>query len=273
MPPPSASGPSQGAAETTLAGKKPGYAEIQSMVDDALSKNDEYIDLSANITRAIDLGKDVQTCLSDYGVGMDRTLTEGEIRDLAKIGSTPAIRAAAQRLIDNHGLLAKFLNGNDAMTMSDVSRVCDEMKTRQGEIRKSTERQIRSDIDAKPLTGSSGDPSTGTSPNTGTPGNDGTTPEPPSTETPKPPPSTRPGTEGALENLANGQEWIQKEIERLANEAAKDPAKAPALQARISMLQNQFQVLANMSTQINQMMSNITKMWSDIAMNSVRNIK
>lgn len=247
------------------------------MVSERLSKDAEFSKLTADLKKATELGNDVQTLLGHGAIGLDNALTMGEIRDLSKIGP-PQVKAAAERLLANYELLTRFMKGDDRMSMNDVTQICDGMRARQGEIRQQTEAQVRADVDAKPLVGTGTDPATGnTTTPPATPGAPDAAQPAPGTEgptpTPKPTPSTKPGIEGALENLASAQDWIQKEITRLAEEAAKDPSKAGALQAQMTNLTNQSQMLSNMTNQLSQMLSNMTKMWSDIAMNSIRNIK
>jgi flagellin-like hook-associated protein FlgL len=84
------------------------------------------------------------------------------------------------------------------------------------------------------------------------------------------PPSTKPGIEGALENLGNLGDDLQKQITDTINDPNMD---ATSKQAKLTQLQSQQQSVMNMLNQISQMLQNVVKMWSDIAMNSVRNMK
>ena len=87
---------------------------------------------------------------------------------------------------------------------------------------------------------------------------------------PKPARSTKPGMEGALDNLGNTADYLQKQMEAVSSDPDLDPASKTA---KLSNLQFQQQSAMNMLTQLSQMMQNTIKLWSDIAMNSVRNIK
>lgn len=87
---------------------------------------------------------------------------------------------------------------------------------------------------------------------------------------PKPAPSSKNGMEGALENLGNTADYLQKQMEAIANDPNIDPSLKTA---KLSNLQAQQQAAMNMLNQLAQMMQNTIKLWSDIAMNSVRNIK
>lgn len=265
--------PTDGSRECTEP-KGPSWEDIQSSLKDRLANNSEYQDLKKLQDGMSQVEQDFNLLMQNHFTVDDGFLTYADLMAVSNDGRRPQyVRDAANRLLANNRAWMEITGADGRASGAEVAAFRERLGSAMRNIEKTEEDQVRTDLGAVARTPANGskDPATGAGETNETPRGD----KPPeaSTETPKPPPSTRPGTEGALENLANGQDWIQKEIERLANEAAKDPAKAPALQARISMLQNQFQVLANMSTQINQMMSNITKMWSDIAMNSVRNIK
>lgn len=94
-----------------------------------------------------------------------------------------------------------------------------------------------------------------------------------SSPTPKPASSPQPGLEGATADLAANSEWLQSEIIRLGKDAAADPSRAASINAEIAVKTNQLQQLTNMQSQLMQMMSNLSKLWSDVAMNSIRNLK
>lgn len=269
--------PSSGANEATR-GQQAGYADpnadLPSVIEDRLKSDPDYQEALRRLNETSTLENDFTLVDRHTGIGPDSRIEYANLVALVNDkNADPAARAAARRLLDNTELWNAIAKGDQWVGIHDVQGLIAERKAAEKSLRESITAQVKAErgIGTPGAGGSNGTPSTDGTPSKESPENADATSG--STPTPKPQPSTLPGTEGALENLANGQDWIQKEIERLSNEAAADPSKAPALQAKISMLQNQFQVLANLTNQLTQMMSNLTKMWSDIAMNSVRNMK
>ena len=92
---------------------------------------------------------------------------------------------------------------------------------------------------------------------------------------PKPPPSQFSGLEGASENLNNMVGWAEAETDRLTTLMGQtdDPAVLKQLEAKINQMSRRMQQMTALMNQIMTAMQNISKMYSDIAMNSVRNMK
>ncbi|MGV3623686.1 MAG: hypothetical protein ACO1OB_22900 [Archangium sp.] len=260
--------------------KTPSYEDIQYALRDRLANNSEYQDLKK-------LQDGMSQVEQDFDVALRHSFTPGDgfitHEDLIAIENDPHrpqyVRDAAHRLRTNYRAWSEITGGDGRATGTEVAAFRERLGSAMRNIERAEEDQVRTDLGAAsrvPTTGSN-DPATGTVGSPGTGGTGGTTggDKPPgtSTETPKPTPSTKPGMEGALENLDQAHKWIQSEIDRLIAEAAADPSKAATLQSRLTSLTNNLQAVTNMQNQISQMMSNLTKMWSDIAMNSVRNIK
>lgn len=269
--------PTDGASDTNKSNPDPN-ADLPYVIEDRLKTDPAFLEAQAALAEVSTLEADFTLVDRHTGAAADKRIEYGNLVALVNDkGADAAARAAAQRLLDNASLWNAISKDDQWVGIHDVKALIQERKNAVNTAREAVANQARAERGVPTATtGASNDAAT-MNPGAGTTTPDGTTPadgtSPTDATTPKPPPSTKPGVEGALENLANGQDWIQKELERLANEAAADPSKATALQAKMTMLQNQYQALANMTTQLSQMLSNLTKMWSDIAMNSVRNIK
>jgi hypothetical protein len=209
----------------------------------------------------------------------DLVLTPDELNDLMRTGS-PEMKAAATWLLAHEDVWRDLpkketLVGGLGIDMraaqsylADLSRRVSELEGRRLEV---------PEVPPKP-TVPGAVPSAGATPSGGPTGatqssasNSGTTSA--ADEIPLPAPSTKPGLEGATENLANAADHLQAQMIKLAEEASKDPTKATLNAQKIAMLQTQIQSLTNMMSQLQQMMSNMSKLWSDVAMNSVRNLK
>lgn len=265
--------------------KSPGWADIQYSVDEALSRNEEYTSLNKELQQLDQMSADTQTLLNSGSIGWDQTLTMGEIQDVAE-GNFPAdMKAAAKRLLANPELLDKLKNGDDKYTSYDIGRLRKTFNDRRTEIRDSTDAQVRADLGAasRVPTNGSPDPATGSdsAPNARTPApTEGSKPgeailAEAGTSLPKPPPSQQTGLEGASENINNMIGWGEQEIDRLTTLMGKtdDPAVLKQLENKINQMSRRMQQMSAMLQQIMTMMSNLSKMYSDIAMNSVRNIK
>ncbi|MDP1822939.1 MAG: hypothetical protein Q8L48_06850 [Archangium sp.] len=92
---------------------------------------------------------------------------------------------------------------------------------------------------------------------------------------PKPAPSQFSGLEGASENLNNMVGWAEAETDRLTKLMGKtdDPAVLKQLEMKINQMSRRMQQMTALMNQIMTAMQNISKMYSDIAMNSVRNMR
>lgn len=208
----------------------------------------------------------------------DLVLTEQEVKDLARAGEEP-LKSAAQWLMahpDVWGDLPKkdTLVGGPGIDMSDGQSIVANYKRKIDEL-KAKKMPAPADLPPKPTPpGAPSTPGTGTGAAPNAPGTSNTQSGPPvESAIPQPTWSTQPGMEGATENLALSAEHLQQQMLALAKEASADPTKATLNAQKIAMLQNQFQAVTNMMNQLTQMMSNMSKMWSDVAMNSIRNLK
>lgn len=92
---------------------------------------------------------------------------------------------------------------------------------------------------------------------------------------PKPAPSQFSGLEGASENLNNMVGWAEAEMDRITKLMGKtdDPAVLKQLEMKINQMSRRMQQMTALMNQIMTAMQNISKMYSDIAMNSVRNMR
>ncbi len=274
-PPPPSQSSTQGASGSTNNGPT-GYAAVKTDIEARLADNEDYQRLGTQISKTESLMGDFSAlvALKIPGRPGESALSMDNIRAVANDPfRTPSERAAAQRLIDNPEILAKFMKGDDKASLSDCLSIVEGLRAE----RKAIKDQVTAEVKAErnvptPGVGTTTSPITGgTTPNPGETTPPGaTTPPAPGADIPKPPPSTLPGIDGALENLGNSADHLVKQMEAIAN----DPNMEAGLKAaKMAQLQAKQQSVMNMLSQLSQMMSNTAKLWSDIAMNSVRNIK
>lgn len=276
-PPPALETPTQSAAETRRAKDQ----EIKQATSERLADNDEYQEVKTLLDGCA-------TLLADFALVDKHTglfLNDGKItldNLYALVGDPLAnadAKAAAQRLLDNQDIWTKLAKGDDLVGKQDVSDFIDGLKAKKREIEGATRKEVadelyppKSSSSSSAATGGGGEVSTsggGNAPAAGG-GESGSTID---TSFHPPKPSDKPGMEGASENLAGTADALQDQMMRLAEQAAKDPANAAKFNQQIAMLQAQFQAITNMMSQLSQLMSNLSKMWSDVAMNSIRNLK
>lgn len=278
MPPPPPQGPASYGRDATQPSQN-GYAAPPPNVNGPGETHGSKPVESQESKDAAQLAKDLQYILSipTQEVGgrpgvVSLTWLQAVVNDPFR---SSASKAAAQRLLDNPAWSRADADHSGKLTLGEAGAYADKMK-------------------ANDAASSSSGGSTTSTTDSGKPPSDadvgGTSPGGATTSTsnsasadapkksvqdildsvPKPPPSSRPGMEGALENLGNSADYLQKQMEAIANDPNLD---AGMKSAKMANLQSQQQLAMNMLNQLSQMMQNTMKLWSDIAMNSVRNIK
>lgn len=259
------------------------HNEIEQMTEERLASNPEYQDLKTKF----DTWKDVE---ADFALIDGNTLgkNDGKI-DLAALqalsgdeNANQAARDAANRLLNNRAIwneLASGLDGhNDNLVgIDDVRRFVAGMKAGLKEMRSSARAEVTAELgpapNAQPATSTA---ATGAAAATAGPGSD---PKAIMVEAgnalPKPAPSQFSGLEGASENLNNMVGWAEAETDRLTTLMGKtdDPAVLKQLETKINQMSRRMQQMTALMNQVMTAMQNISKMYSDIAMNSVRNMK
>lgn len=259
--------PTDGAREATN-NRTPGYDEIEQMTQDRLEKMPEYLEQKQKWDAWHGIESDF--ALVDHFTGLltdDGTVTLENLRALANdpFCPNPEAKAAAQRLLSDMSIWNELAKGDNKVGTHDVTEFVALMKNQLKVMRDETRASIKAELTPPP-----------TSPQPGqAAGGPGGSASPPSSESQltRPPTSTKAGMEGATENLAIAADYLQQQMMELAQKAAADPSQAGLYQQQIAMLQNQYQSITNMMNQLTQMISNLSKMWSDVAMNSIRNVK
>lgn len=256
VPPPQAQTPTSAARETTQP-TSTGYAASTPPAESQESKDaaQQLSDLQLMSSLPNKFNSDAEHGV--FSLAWIRAVANDRLR-------LPSEREAAQRLLANPQWARADADHSGKLTLGEAAAHADKLK---------------SGVSATP---SSGGTSSANGPSdadvTGASGTTGSSSSAPPKKTvqdvmdsvPKPSPSTKEGIEGALENLGNSADYLQKQMEAIANDPNLDPAMKTA---KLSNLQAQQQAAMNMLNQLAQMMQNTIKLWSDIAMNSVRNIK
>ncbi len=265
---PPASGPTEGARGATV--PLTGYARTKEMVEERLADRRDYQELKTTLSQAEQLASDFALVEANSLCAGDGVLVWADILAVANDTLRPdSVRQAAARLRDNPTVWEGFAKGDNRASTGDVAAFIASLKSQMKAIRDEVSAEVKADVKAEQGAATPGPGPAGA--NSG--GAAATGQQSATSQIPRPPPSDRPGMDGATENLANTADYLQQQMMALADEASKDPSKATLNAQKIAMLQNQFQSVTNMMNQMTQMLSNLSKMWSDVAMNSIRNLK
>lgn len=251
-PPPQTQGPASGARDATQPTSK-GYAATK-------GPSQQEIDAATQQVKDLQL---MSSLPNKFNHDAEEGIFSLEwVRAVANDGwRFPHERDAARRLLDSGAWALADADHSGKLTLGEASAYASQLQGKAPAPSAGSTGRTPSDADI----GGSKDP-----------GRTSDTKEPKKTvqdvmdSVPKPERSTKPGMEGALDNLGNTADYLQKQMEAVANDPDLDPA---AKSAKLQNLQFQQQSAMNMLTQLSQMMQNTIKLWSDIAMNSVRNIK
>lgn len=273
-PPPShnTGSPTQGAGGTTTA-PVPGYASNAAEIEARLATHADY---QATV-KELEALKALRADMNLLANGEGNVSTSFLKAVSADGGRTQAERDAADRLLACPQL-SEIMRGRHSRDDGLANTAdLDLVISRREEKLTSIRTEVADALFPKPgNTGQVTSPSTGDTPPAGdTAPSPSPTPGPSPIQeildgVPKPPPSTSPGMSGTLENLGNTADHLAKQMEAIANDPNLDPGVKAA---KMAELQAKQQSVMNMLNQLSQMLSNVAKLWSDIAMNSVRNIK
>lgn len=247
----------------------PTRADIERMAEERAMENPDYAEVVSQLAQCEGLVDKFLEIESATLISWDDVIVKGDLMPLINDVNTPnqAAREAAKFLNDHKWLWSAIAKGDDRVSLSDVKDLIASLKARRDELKGAARAEVKAELNI-PVAGATFQPQAGVANGT-TGGTQGST----GTSLPRPPPSNLPGMEGAMENLANTGDWISQQMMELSQKAAADPSKAVLYQQQIAQLQNQYQAITNMMNQLTQTISNLSKMWSDVAMNSIRNLK
>jgi hypothetical protein len=241
---------------------------VDQEVSERLANDPDYQRVDQELKDALGLQKDWLLVEGNSPMANDGKLT---LADISVVASDPLrpqnVRDAANRLLANPTFLTAVNKDDTLASAQDVAAYVQGLRTEMKAQKDAVTAEVKQErgVQANPQAGAAADSAT---PNGApAPAATGSTP---AQSVPLPPPSDKPGMEGAMENLGNMGDYYSKQMLAIANDSSIDPGKKSAL---IADLQTKQQATMNMLNQLIQMMQNTSKLWSDIAMNSVRNIK
>lgn len=282
------------------------YEETERLTGERLAGNSDYQALSVKLDTWKDLENDFATIDAHtgfpFGTG-DGIVTLQDLRALSDDPfADPDAKAAANRLLSHMSIWNELAKGDNKVGTHDVTDFLNAQRAQLAGMKNEARAQITAEhaqaqtaagvgaAGATPATG--GTPATG-APAAGTPaataaGTPAETPEEAKKKAdakalmeeagkalPKPPPSQFSGMEGASENMNNMIGWAEAETDRLTTLMGKtdDPAVLKQLETKINQMSRRMQQMTALMNQLMTAMQNISKMYSDIAMNSVRNMR
>lgn len=261
------SGPTDGGRETTTGTKTPGYAESEQMVSERLANDPEYQELSAKLEKWKNIENDFALVDANTGLFPDGTVTLDNLRALAGDPLARAdARAAANRLLSDMSVWNEISKGDNIAGTQDVMAFVAGMKAGLKTMKEAVRAEIKGEVAAASNTaGSTNAASTGSNTAVSAP------------QLFKPPTlSTKPGMEGAVENIKNTLTSIGDEMSQITSKLS-DPNLSPAdrnkLQASYNELQQLQAMLMAMYKQLQEAIANMIKMYSDVAQNSIRNMR
>lgn len=265
-------GPTGGARESTP-NKAPGYAEIEQMTEERLMSDPEYRELKEKLEMCG--GLEAMFHLIDKNVGFrnDDKICLDDILALVNDTNQPnkELREAGKWLNDHREIWSAISKGDNLVGLHDVKDFLAGMKSEL----KGMKDSVRNDIKAENGVGASSSPSaatgTGAAPSTSQP-----TSSEPGQLFKAPTLSTKPGMEGAVENIGNTLTAIGNATSDLAAQLANPdlkPEERQKLQAKYNELQQLQSMLTAMYTQIQEAIANLMKMYSDVAKNSIQNMR
>jgi hypothetical protein len=261
--------PTASARETVTAQHK----DVEEMTEDRCRENPEYVALQDKLAACE--GLEEMFLLIDKNVGWrdDGIVLMSDILALVNDTNQPntKLRESAKWLNDHRDVLFALKKGDDRIGLHDVQNFIAGMKAELKGMKDVARAEVKEEMGIKTGT------QTGATQSAATAGS----PEGAAIMTeagqalPKPVPSQMSGLEGASENLNNMIGWGESEIDRLTTLMGKtdDPAVLKQLENKINQMSRRMQQMTALMNQIMTAMQNISKMYSDIAMNSVRNIR
>jgi hypothetical protein len=273
------SNPTDGARDATT-NHPPTHDEIERLTEECLGNDSDYQAAQKKLDDWKDLENDFAAMDHFTGLFEDRIVTLDNVRALAgDAGANPAARAAAQRLLNNMSIWNELASGrtgtNDGVVgMDDVTAFVAKLKSDVKAIKESTRAAVTAELQPSSA-GGSGATAGGGAPAPAAAGTSGATAgaEP---LFKAPTLSTKPGMEGAVENIGNTLTAIGNATADVAAQLANpnlSPEDKQKLQARYNDLQQLQSMLTAMYTQIQEAIANLMKMYSDVAKNSIQNMR
>lgn len=265
--------PTDGARDAT-ANHPLTHGELERLTEERLMEDPEYRKLKEQLDLCGGL-EDVLLQIDSVGIfSNDRKICWDDVQALVNDVHQPntAAREAAKFLNDHKQIWAAICGDDNLVSLADVQKYLTGMKDQL----KAMKDSARADIKAENGVGASSSPSAAT----GT-GAAASTSQPTSSEGPgqlfkAPTLSTKPGMEGAVENIGNTLTAIGNATSDLAAQLANPdlkPEERQKLQARYNELQQLQSMLTAMYTQIQEAIANLMKMYSDVAKNSIQNMR
>ncbi len=246
------------------------HADFVQMLDERLMSDPEYVKLKALCDDAdAHLMSDFLLVDQFTGIWPDKNIQYQDLialRDDTK--ANPAAREAALRLLANSEVWQAISKTDNLVGVADVETFLATQKTKLAEMKSAVSAEVKAELQAETANAATAG-GAGTAGATGASG-------------PRGPlfaastPSTKSGMEGAVENVNNAIQNIGTSMNSIMAEIA-DPKTTPErrkeLQNQYNELQQLQSMLTAMYTQMQEAISNLMKMYSDVAMNSVRNMK
>lgn len=291
----SASDPTGGGREVTTSAPL-GHKDIERMTEERLMEDPEYREAKEKY----DLLKSIQKGLGQIdgaqGWRNDGVVELWDLEELMKRSDVPdGAKQAAAVLLNDPTLWRELAGTDNQVKLSDLAGL---LTTLMGSL-KGMKEAVKAEVKAEVAETNAANAATGTGGATGaqTTGNAAGAQSPEEAKKaeeaakkaadakaimaeadqalPKPAPSQFSGLEGASENLNNMVGWAEAEMDRLTKLMGKtdDPAVLKQLEAKINQMSRRMQQMTALMNQIMTAMQNISKMYSDIAMNSVRNMR
>ena len=269
--------PTDGARAATQS--PPGRQDIERMTQDRLNSDPEYVDLQAKLETWKNLENDFAAIDQHTGLFTgDGTVTLENLRAIANdpLVPDPTAKAAAQRLLANMDVWNELANGltggaDNVAGTADVTRFLANMRAQLKAMKASAREEVRVEVGAATSTPHANGAATG-----GSPGSAASPPEGSSKLFNPPTLSTKPGMEGAVENLGNTLAAVGNASAVLAAQLANPdlkPEERQKVQAKYNELQQLLSMLTNMYTQLQTAIANLMKMYSDVAKNSIQNMR
>jgi hypothetical protein len=263
---PSANSPTEGGRETSTGNKVPGYAEIEQMVNERLASDSEYQELSAKLEKWKNIESDFAVIDAHTGfITGDGTVTLENLRALAAdpLADSEA-KAAANRLLNDIPVWNAIAKGDNVAGTHDATEFIENLKAKLKETKDAVRAEVKGEVGAP---SKSPNASGGTTPNQA---------EGAGQLFKAPALSTKPGMEGAVENIQNTLNSIGDAMGDLTAKLA-DPNLSTADRAKLQASYNQLQqlqsMLMEMFKQLQEAIANTVKMYADVAQNSIRNMR
>lgn len=279
------SSPTDGAREET---KPLTHKEIEQLSEERAMENPDYAKLKEQLESCSGLEEMFHLIDKNVGWRNDDKITMDDILALVNDTNQPnkELRAAAKWLNDHGEILSALKKDDNLIGLHDVKNFISGLKAQLKDMKDSARADIKAEhtVQTPAQTAATNAPSSGAAANGAAATTTETDPKKLAAKAimdeaekslPKPAPSQFAGMEGASENMNNMIGWAEAETDRLTTLMGKtdDPAVLKQLETKINQMSRRMQQMTALMNQLMTAMQNISKMYSDIAMNSVRNMR